>query len=64
VTLENEQGDSIDFFIEWIRDKNTGESIGVYEITGGTGRFADATGNGSFHTAPGEDLTLDGNISY
>src|SRR5207247_715842 len=48
VTLENDRGDSIDFYIEWIRDKKTNESNGVYTITGGTGRFADAGGSGSF----------------
>lgn len=67
VTLENNRGDSIDFYIEWVRDRETGESIGVYEITGGTGRFADAGGSDNFHAIPGEGgnlVTLDGTISY
>jgi hypothetical protein len=64
VTLENSQGDSIDFFMEWIRNEKTGEGVGTYEIIGGTGRFADATGVGSLHVIPGEGVFLDGTISY
>lgn len=64
VTLENGQGDSIDFFMEWRSDRMTGEGIGVYAIIGGTGRFAGATGSGSLHIVPGEGLFLDGTISY
>jgi hypothetical protein len=67
VTLENDRGDSIDFYIEWVRDRQTGESIGIYEITGGTGRFVDAGGSGNFHAIPRDAaalVTLDGTISY
>ena len=66
MTLENDRGESIDFCIEWVRDRETGESIGIYEISGGTGRFTDASGSGDFRAIPAEDalVTLDGTISY
>ncbi|HKB42636.1 MAG TPA: hypothetical protein VKD72_39775 [Gemmataceae bacterium] len=66
VTLENDRGDSIDFFMDWTSDRDTGVGIGTYEITGGAGRFAGATGSGSMHVMPfpgGADIILDGTIS-
>jgi hypothetical protein len=68
VNLENDRGDSIDFYIEWVRDRETGESNGDYVITGGSGRFADAAGSGSFQAVPildgGAAVTLEGTVSH
>jgi hypothetical protein len=67
VTLENDDGDSIEFFMDWRSDRDTGEGIGTYEITGGTGQFDGANGSGSLHIVPGDGgvaVFLDGTISW
>jgi hypothetical protein len=62
LTLENASGEVLEIFIVQSGGK------GDYMITGGSGRFASATGGGSFlitgQTDVGIDFRLDGTISY
>jgi hypothetical protein len=72
VTFTAANGDSISFNFQGKLNSLTGEGKGTFTITGGTGRFADAAGNGTFRALI--DLTrsvnqpmsvkLDGRISF
>jgi hypothetical protein len=72
VTMTAANGDQLSFDYEGTLFAATGESIGTYTFTGGTGRFADATGGGAFYalidlTAPQNQtmsVILDGEIDY
>jgi hypothetical protein len=48
VTLTAANGDSLTFDYEGLLNPVTGEGNGTLTFTGGTGRFADATGNATF----------------
>ena len=64
--------DSVSFDYEGLLNAVTGEGSGTFTFTGGTGRFAGATGGGtfdalidlSFATEQPMTVTLDGTISY
>jgi hypothetical protein len=62
------RGDTLTFVVEMQYDEATGLLVGTYEVTGGTGRLAGATGIGSFIAAPVGDGTgetfLFGTLSY
>ena len=68
ITIYAANGDQI--FIEFIQwwDPTTQAYVGDYSITGGTGIFADASGDGFIATEPGEPgsviVSYDGTISY
>jgi hypothetical protein len=72
VTIVAANGDTVTFDYEGELDGLTGEGTGTFTFTGGTGRFAGATGHGTFDahidlSLPTEQpmtVTLDGNISY
>ncbi len=67
-TLDFGKGDTLTLYIEdqWYPDLR--ERIGPYVITGGTGKFAGASGSGTFNGFPAGDGTgefyLDGTISW
>jgi hypothetical protein len=72
VTIVAANGDKVTFDYEGYLNALTGEGIGTFTITGGTGRFAGATGGGtfdalidlSFATGQPMSVVLDGEISY
>jgi hypothetical protein len=72
VTFVAANGDSVSFDYEGFLNAVTGEGTGTFTFTGGTGRFAGATGSGtfdalidlSFATEQPMTVTLDGSISY
>lgn len=72
VTITAANGDQVSFDYVGILDAVTGEGIGTFEFTGGTGRFADATGSGTFYAVidlsvpEGQPMSveLDGEIDY
>jgi hypothetical protein len=49
VTITAANGDEISFDFEGLLYAATGEGIGTFTLTGGTGRFAGATGSGTFY---------------
>lgn len=71
-TLVAANGDSVDIAYVGILDAATGGAGGTFTITGGTGRFSNASGGGtfdalvdlSFPTGQPMTYTFDGNISY
>jgi hypothetical protein len=72
VTIVAANGDTVTFDYEGELDGVTGEGVGTFTFTGGTGRFAGATGQGTFDalidlSVPTDQpmtVTLDGTISY
>ena len=62
------RGDTLTFVVEMQFDEATGLLVGTYEVTGGTGKLADASGGGSFIAAPAGDGTgqtyLSGTLSF
>src|SRR5579875_3463315 len=48
VTITAANGDEVTFDYEGLLDPLTGEGTGTFTFTGGTGRFAGATGGGTF----------------
>jgi hypothetical protein len=72
VTITAANGDEVTFDYVGLLNPVTGEGIGTFIITGGTGRFAGATGGGtfdafidlSFASEQPMTVTLDGQISY
>jgi hypothetical protein len=72
VTLTAANGDTVTFDFQGELNANTGEGQGRFTVTGGTGRFANATGAGTFHalinlTRPANQpmaVELNGRITY
>jgi hypothetical protein len=72
VTITAANGDQVTFDYVGFLDSQTGEGTGTFTFTGGTGRFAGATGQGTFDalidlSLPANQpmkVTLDGEISY
>jgi hypothetical protein len=72
VTITAANGDQLSFDYEGILFALSGEGIGTFTVTGGTGRFADATGSGAFYALIDLSLPenqpmfviLDGEIDY
>ena len=72
VTITAANGDQVTFRFEGFLNPFNGEGAGPLEITGGTGRFAGATGRGTFYavidlSAPANQsmtVLLDGIITY
>ena len=71
VTITAANGDTLTFKYEGNLYLATGEGKGTFTFTGGTGRFANATGTGMFYaqlnlTVPNQPMTvvLDGGINY
>jgi hypothetical protein len=72
VTITAANGDQLTFDYEGLLNAATGEGTGTFTFTGGTGRFADATGGGTFDalidlslpTKQTMSVVLDGEISY
>ena len=67
VTLEAANGDQIELVAHYRAD-GSGGWTGTYEISGGTGRFADATGSGTLEAERNPDGTFaadaEGTISF
>ena len=72
VTITAANGDQLSFDYVGFLNAVTGEGTGIFSFTGGTGRFAGATGGGSFDalidltfaTEQPMTVVLDGKISY
>jgi hypothetical protein len=72
VTITAANGDTLTFDYEGELFAATGEGIGTFTFTGGTGRFANATGDGTFYALINLSLpvnqpmtvTLNGTISF
>jgi hypothetical protein len=72
VTITAANGDRLSFDYEGFLNAGTGEGTGTFAFTGGTGRFAGATGGGtfdalidlSFATEQPMTVVLDGKITY
>lgn len=72
VTITAANGDQLTFDYEGLLLASTGEGIGTFTFTGGTGRFANATGEGTFYALIDTSLEtnqpmtvkLNGKISY
>lgn len=72
VTLTAANGDELTFDYVGVLDANTGAGDGSFMFVGGTGRFAGATGEGTFHAvidlsypvAQPMTVVLDGQVSY
>jgi hypothetical protein len=72
VTITAANGDTVSFDYEGLLFANTGEGVGTFTFTGGTGRFAHASGSGTFDahidlSLPDHQpmtVVLDGKISF
>ena len=72
VTITAANGDKVSFDYVGLLDALTGEGFGTFTFTGGTGRFAGATGGGTFNalidlsvpTDQPMNVVLEGTISY
>ena len=72
VTMTAANGDTLTFDYVGYLNPATGEGIGTFKFTGGTGRFANASGCGTFDAlidvsqpvAQAMSVVLDGQISY
>lgn len=72
VTMTAANGDTLTFDFVGYLYAATGEGIGTFTFTGGTGRFANASGSGDFYAlidlsqpvAQGMSVVLDGHIRY
>lgn len=72
VTMTAANGDTLTFDFVGYLHAATGEGIGTFNFTGGTGRFAGASGSGDFYAlidlsqpvAQGMSVVLDGHIRY
>jgi hypothetical protein len=72
VTIVAANGDTVSFDYVGLLNPATGEGIGTFAFTGGTGRFADVSGGGTFYALidlsvpTGQPMTvvLDGQIGY
>jgi hypothetical protein len=72
VTITAANGDELTFDYEGVLNAATGEGIGTFAFTGGSGRFANASGGGTFYalidlSQPAYQpmtVVLDGDISY
>ena len=72
VTMTAANGDQLTFYYEGSLYALSGEGIGTFTFIGGTGRFANATGSGTFYAlidtslAENQPMTvvLDGQIDY
>lgn len=72
VTITAANGDKLTFDYEGLLNPITGEGTGTFTFTGGTGRFVDATGGGTFDASidlslPDDQpmtVILDGKINY
>jgi hypothetical protein len=72
VTITAANGDRLTFDYVGLLYADTGEGVGTFTFTGGTGRFADATGGGDFYalidlslsTEQPMSVILDGEIRY
>jgi hypothetical protein len=72
VTITAANGDKVTFDYVGLLYAGTGEGVGTFSFTGGTGRFAKATGGGTFVALIDLSLpvdqpmtvVLDGNIDY
>jgi hypothetical protein len=72
VTITAANGDTLTFDYVGLLFAGTGEGVGTFTFTGGTGRFAGATGGGTFDaqidlSQPANQpmtVVLDGKISY
>jgi len=72
VTLTAANGDKLSFDYVGLLNAATGEGAGTFVFTGGTGRFANAKGDGTFYALINTSLpanqpmvvTLDGRINY
>ena len=67
-TITTDTGDSLYFDFTQTLDKDTRAYVGPYTIVGGTGRFGNASGTGTFIATDNPDrtvtLTFDGTISF
>jgi hypothetical protein len=72
VTITAANGDTVSFDYEGLLFEATGEGVGTFTFTGGTGRFAHVSGSGTFDahidlSLPDHQpmaVVLDGKISY
>ena len=72
VTMTAANGDELTFYYEGLLYAQTGEGIGTFTFTSGTGRFASATGGGTFYALIDTSLpenqpmtvVLDGQIDF
>jgi hypothetical protein len=72
VTITADSGDTLTFDYVGLLYAATGEGIGTFSFTGGTGKFANATGDGTFYalidlSLPANQpmkVILDGTITY
>lgn len=72
VTIVAANGDAVHFDYDGVLNTATGEGVGSFTFTGGTGRFADVSGHGTFvaeidlslPSYQSMTVTLDGSIRY
>ena len=66
VTLVAANGDVVHLSTVSVYDPDTGTATATYSITGGTGRFEDATGSGDWYASGMGTVAIswDGDISY